>query len=198
VKPGKGVDPRAFAAAREAIEQGRPVQALVELASSGKAARRGVEAALTGTDAATESARDALASLVGDDLPPDASVARLLRRAARLEESARVRSNPIVRNDPFDCLHCGFEVRPVDRGPVRNHCPRCLRSRHVDGPVPGDRSSDCGGLMDPGGYERSGDLLIVTHRCRQCGHERRNRLYPDADPEPDQLDVLYSRGQSGA
>ena len=29
----------------------------------------------------------------------------------------------------------------------RNHCPNCLSSLHVD-EEPGDRASDCGGIMD--------------------------------------------------
>ena len=30
----------------------------------------------------------------------------------------------------------------------RNHCPNCLSSLHVD-EEPGDRASDCGGIMEP-------------------------------------------------
>ncbi|HLR46538.1 MAG TPA: RNHCP domain-containing protein, partial [Deinococcales bacterium] len=54
------------------------------------------------------------------------------------------------RNTGFTCSNCGAEVPPLARGGCRNHCPRCLHSLHVD-VNPGDRASDCGGLLEPVG-----------------------------------------------
>jgi len=84
-------------------------------------------------------------------------------------------------NDAFTCLYCGAGVLPLVQGSFRNHCPFCLRSRHVD-LVPGDRAASCGGRMDPVGLSGStGSEWVILHRCVECGHERQNRAALD-DP----------------
>ena len=51
--------------------------------------------------------------------------------------------------DRFTCKVCGRLVTPEGAGTShRNHCPNCLSSLHVD-EEPGDRASDCGGVMEP-------------------------------------------------
>lgn len=51
----------------------------------------------------------------------------------------------------------------------RNHCPNCLSSLHLD-IKPGDRESDCGGIMDTiGVWVRKNDEWEIIHRCRRCG-----------------------------
>ncbi len=51
--------------------------------------------------------------------------------------------------DTFTCKVCGRLVTPDEAGTDhRNHCPNCLSSLHVD-IEPGDRESDCGGVMGP-------------------------------------------------
>ena len=58
------------------------------------------------------------------------------------------RKNFIYKNEEFVCDNCGeqnFVIRPE----IRNHCRKCLCSKHVDNDVPGDRESDCLGLMRP-------------------------------------------------
>ncbi len=89
----------------------------------------------------------------------------------------------IARNDPFKCEHCGKEVEPIRfGGSYRNHCPFCLYSKHVDGPVPGDRVEPCHGLMEPVAVttRRTGEF-VLTHRCTKCGFERLNRIAGDDD-----------------
>jgi hypothetical protein len=184
-RPGKGADPAAWAQARELLEQDDPIDALLELAARGKAARKGVAAAVE--DAAR--VRALLAERA--DADPEAPAERLLRWASDASTEAQQRVNPIARNESFVCGRCGFAVPPAPGGKVRNHCPRCLHSRHVDGPVPGDRASDCGGLMKPTRPEQVGGAWRVTHVCVVCGHERRNRLFPDWAVEPDRLEVLW-------
>ena len=49
------------------------------------------------------------------------------------------------RTEDFTCEHCGTKVKGNG---YTNHCPQCLYSKHVD-INPGDRLSDCGGLMEP-------------------------------------------------
>ncbi len=138
------------------------------------------------------------ARLRGVELPPEAGRwpgKRLLRCARGEEARARQRRNPIKRDEAFRCAHCGLQV-PPGGGRVRNHCPACLRSLHVD-LVPGDRAADCGGLMDPVAVEHGGRAeLVIVHRCRRCGAGRRNRAmlegaWPD---EPAALRRLSALG----
>ena len=52
-------------------------------------------------------------------------------------------------SDTFICKVCGRTVVPENAGSGhRNHCPNCLASLHLD-IEPGDRESDCGGIMEP-------------------------------------------------
>ena len=79
-------------------------------------------------------------------------------------------------NTGFTCGHCGYPVTPVDTGSYRNHCPRCLYSRHVD-VRPGDRASPCGGLMAPVEVRHAGSKgWQLLHRCETCGVVRANRV----------------------
>ncbi|WP_428830433.1 RNHCP domain-containing protein [Cellulomonas endometrii] len=87
-----------------------------------------------------------------------------------------------TENTAFDCVNCAAAVVPHPLGSYRNHCNRCLFSLHVDGSTPGDRSSRCGGLMEPVGIVHTGRKgLMVVLRCRACGFVRRNRTAPDDD-----------------
>ncbi len=193
--PGKGADRGAWAAARDALgdpdlSSDRLLANLLELADGSKAARRGVATALVG-----HAVVDTLAELAGVDPSPGVKgVERLLRKAAGREGEARRRSNPIRRNEGFVCDHCGHDVRPAVGGGIRNHCPRCLRSKHVDGDVPGDREARCEGVMDPVSWSTAGGVSAVLQRCRRCGHERPNRLRFDGPDDPDRDDVLRALG----
>ncbi len=89
-------------------------------------------------------------------------------------------------NDPFACLACGVEVKPLRRG-FRSHCPACLWSRHVD-VVPGDRAAHCQGLMRPVRIDQERQTWFVIHVCEGCGIERRNRLALDDPLQPDDWD----------
>jgi len=84
-----------------------------------------------------------------------------------------------TENTGFICAFCGAEIKLLTNGSYRNHCPRCLHSLHVDN-LPGDRNSDCRGLMKPVGvrYHSKKDWQIV-HRCQKCGAEKVNCAAPD-------------------
>jgi len=86
--------------------------------------------------------------------------------------------------ETFRCLHCKTIVGPIPwGGRHRNHCPLCLHSRHVDGRVPGDRASTCGGKMAPAGlFARPDGEQVLVHRCLACGLERHNRVAADDNP----------------
>ena len=80
-------------------------------------------------------------------------------------------------NDSFTCKVCGRLCTPQNAGSDhRNHCPNCLSSLHVD-LEPGDRASDCGGIMDPVAvWVRKGGEWAIIHRCRRCGKLASNRI----------------------
>lgn len=92
------------------------------------------------------------------------------------------RKNPIKINEPFKCVKCKMDVKPHPEGGCRNHCPYCLYSMHVDLEVPGDRLSECEGLMKPVGVElhkKKGTRII--HVCQKCGLKTFTRSAPDDD-----------------
>ena len=100
-------------------------------------------------------------------------------------------------NDPFTCLVCGCEVLPLQNGSFRSHCPKCLWSRHVDS-VPGDRSAQCGGLMEPVALEGSATTgWFVVHVCASCGIRRRNKTAENDPRQPDSWErmIEVSRGR---
>ncbi len=53
-------------------------------------------------------------------------------------------------------------------------------SKHVDGPVPGDRAATCQGLMPTIAIEGTNpDQLDLVQECTRCGHTQHNRTAPD-------------------
>lgn len=86
--------------------------------------------------------------------------------------------------ESFKCVHCKAFIGPtVSGGRHRNHCPRCLHSRHVDHTI-GDRAATCKATMAPvGRFERPNGEPVMVHRCLGCGLERHNRLAADDDWE---------------
>mgnify|MGYP002621299112 CR=1 FL=1 len=83
-------------------------------------------------------------------------------------------------DDSFTCRVCGRPVVPAGAGSDhRNHCPNCLSSLHVD-ITPGDRESDCGGIMEPISiYVRPDGEWALIHRCKKCGELKINRIAAD-------------------
>ncbi|PZM86971.1 MAG: hypothetical protein DLD55_03815 [candidate division SR1 bacterium] len=81
-------------------------------------------------------------------------------------------------NETFTCLNCG-KVVPKAEKTCRNHCPFCFASRHVDGEIPGDRSSTCQGAMYPIAYEMKNGEIRILFSCSQCGKEHWNKRATD-------------------
>ena len=75
----------------------------------------------------------------------------------------------------FTCEHCGAEV--VGNG-FTNHCPKCLWSKHVD-INPGDRASECQGMMQPIKVEVERGEHMLIYRCTKCGFLRRKKAEKD-------------------
>lgn len=74
--------------------------------------------------------------------------------------------------EDFICEHCGTKV--VGSG-YTNHCPHCLRSKHVD-INPGDRAAKCGGLMPPVDVVFEHGQQHLIHQCQTCGRQKKNEL----------------------
>lgn len=89
-------------------------------------------------------------------------------------------------NAGFCCENCGAMVLPLTNGSYRNHCPFCLYSKHVDC-LPGDRSHDCHGLMEPVDliYRPKKGYQLV-HVCLRCGARKVNKVAVDT-VQPDNL-----------
>lgn len=82
----------------------------------------------------------------------------------------------------FVCSHCSEKVFIKAPGTQhRNHCPKCLWSKHVDQNT-GDRRSVCNGGMEPIGkvFKKDGEEVLV-HRCLTCEFVRKNRIAGDDD-----------------
>jgi len=96
-----------------------------------------------------------------------------------------------TENTGFICVNCGAEIPPLTNGSYRNHCKICLYSLHADN-LPGDRASNCLGLLYPAGITYSGKKgYQIIHRCKKCGAEKVNRAAPD---DMDAVIALMKRG----
>jgi len=95
-----------------------------------------------------------------------------------------------TKNDNgFTCVNCGREVLPLGYT-SRNHCPFCLHSLHLD-VNPGDRASDCGGVLEPIFAEIDAKKgYVIVSRCKKCGAERRNKAAHEAKVQPDNIDLI--------
>lgn len=78
----------------------------------------------------------------------------------------------IRKIENFVCENCGEQV--VGNG-YTNHCPKCLWSKHVD-LEPGDRASNCSGMMAPIGTTENGGEWSVLQKCQKCGKIHKNKI----------------------
>ena len=67
----------------------------------------------------------------------------------------------------FVCEHCGSTV--FGNG-YTDHCPECLWGKHMDSEIPGDRASECKGLMKPMRVLYTKGKMRIEYRCVECGH----------------------------
>jgi len=107
-----------------------------------------------------------------------------------------MRTNALLRNVDFRCLHCRYHASAdsiLSGVSHRNHCPYCLWSRHLDLFTAGDRLSACKGAMRPlgltlkrsrnkYGHLSSGELMLI-HECIECGKLAINRIAADDDAD---------------
>ncbi len=71
----------------------------------------------------------------------------------------------VLEEELYTCEHCGEKVVG---GRYNNHCPVCLWSKHVDGEIPGDRMSDCKGMMTPVGVIQKHGTWRIIQECVKC------------------------------
>lgn len=83
-------------------------------------------------------------------------------------------------DEAFTCENCGYEVKPLGYS-SRNHCPKCLHSKHVD-INPGDRAEECKGILVPINIENNSKKgQVIIFRCKKCGQIRKNKVAEDDD-----------------
>lgn len=80
-------------------------------------------------------------------------------------------------DENFICENCGKEVKKA-LYTARDHCPYCLYSKHLD-INPGDRASNCLGLMIPIGIEKFKDSFKIIYKCQKCNELHKNIMLKD-------------------
>ena len=83
-------------------------------------------------------------------------------------------------DEGFICDICSFKVAPLGYS-ARDHCPRCLSSKHVD-INPGDREEECHGDLEPIRVELDSKKgYVIIYKCKKCGSIRKNKAAEDDD-----------------
>ena len=83
-------------------------------------------------------------------------------------------------DEEFICDNCGEKVSKLGYS-CRNHCPKCLHSKHVD-INPGDRAETCHGMLEPIGLEIDNKKgYVIISKCKKCGAIRKNKAAKDDD-----------------
>lgn len=83
------------------------------------------------------------------------------------------------KKEDFICDVCGTKVHGNG---YTNHCPNCLASKHVD-VNPGDRASECHGVMEPVEFVMRNGKEYIVHQCEKCGYTRPNKVAPNDSRE---------------
>jgi len=93
------------------------------------------------------------------------------------------------KNKAFVCANCNREILPLSNGSIRNHCPFCLYSIHID-INPGDRACDCLGSLEPIAVEQSSKKgWVIVHQCIKCGELKKNKAALN-DKQGDNYDLI--------
>ncbi len=86
-------------------------------------------------------------------------------------------------DESFECTVCGKAITPLGYT-ARDHCPHCLSSLHLDN-NPGDRESDCKGILKPIGIEMNKKGCQIVYKCARCGIRKKNIAAKD-----DSMDLI--------
>lgn len=93
-------------------------------------------------------------------------------------------------DEGFLCANCKEDVQPLHYT-ARDHCPYCLHSLHLD-VNPGDRASECKGMLEPIGIKKHRDSYKIIYRCRKCKEKRVNIAAAD-----DNFDLIVELSVTG-
>ncbi len=80
-------------------------------------------------------------------------------------------------DESFVCDICGESVKPLGYS-ARDHCPKCLSSKHVD-INPGDRLETCHGTLVPIAVEKFKNTYKIIYKCDKCKKIRKNIMAKD-------------------
>lgn len=80
-------------------------------------------------------------------------------------------------DENFVCENCGYHVSKLGVT-ARDHCPKCLYSKHLD-INPGDRLNTCHGLLKPIGIEKFKDSFKIIYKCEKCHETHKNIMAYD-------------------
>ena len=86
-------------------------------------------------------------------------------------------------DEEFICDNCKEKVSKLNYT-ARDHCPKCLYSKHVD-INPGDRLNKCQGLLKPIGIEKYKDTYKIIYQCEKCKSIHKNKIAND-----DNMDLI--------
>lgn len=84
-------------------------------------------------------------------------------------------------DEEFICDNCGCVV-PKLNYTARDHCNRCLYSKHVD-IMPGDRKNTCLGSLKPIGIEKYKKTYKIIYKCTKCNIIHKNIMANDDNYE---------------
>ena len=88
-----------------------------------------------------------------------------------------------MKDEDFVCEVCREKVKALGYT-ARDHCPKCLCSKHVD-INPGDRKAGCHGILKPIAIEKFKKTYKIIYKCTKCGAIRKNIIAKD-----DNMDLI--------
>ena len=93
----------------------------------------------------------------------------------------------------FICEYCGNKVEKLGYT-SRDHCNKCLYSKHVD-KNPGDRDEKCHGILEPIDIEINNKKgYVIIYKCKTCGSIRKNKAANDDDMDKI-LNIMRRKGE---
>ncbi len=82
-----------------------------------------------------------------------------------------------VIDEEFVCENCNSIVPKLNYS-SRDHCNKCLYSKHVD-INPGDRMNTCKGLLKPISIEKFKNTYKIIYKCEKCNQIHKNIMAVD-------------------
>lgn len=86
-------------------------------------------------------------------------------------------------DEEFICENCNEKIDKLNYT-ARDHCNKCLYSKHVD-INPGDRNNNCLGLLRPIGIEKFKKTYKIIYECEKCKEKHKNIVAID-----DNMDII--------